>query len=58
MPTADNRHRKYGSLPVLNEVKFRAKTRKITLLISPTDQAIRTLAQEAKDTNAILHVTC
>ena len=49
---------RYGSLPVMNEVKFQARTRKITLLIIPTDQAIRTLAQEAKDTNAILHVTC
>jgi len=38
------------------DLKFRARTRKITLLIIPTDQAIRTLAQEAKDTNAILHV--
>jgi hypothetical protein len=28
------------------------------LLIISTDQAIRTLAQEAKDTNAILHITC
>jgi hypothetical protein len=49
---------KYGSLPVMNEVKFQASARKITLLIIPTDQAIRTLAQEAKDTNAILHITC
>jgi hypothetical protein len=43
---------------VLNEVKFQASTRKITLLIIRTDQAMRTLAQEANDTNAILHVTC
>lgn len=49
---------KYGSLPVMNAVKFQASARKITLLIIPTDQAIRTLAQEAKDTNAILHITC
>jgi len=49
---------RYGSLPVMNEVKFQARTRKITLLIIPTNQAIRTLAQEAKDTNAIFHITC
>jgi hypothetical protein len=49
---------RYGSLPVMNEVKSQASTRKVTFLIIPTDQAIRTLAQEAKDTNAILHVTC
>jgi hypothetical protein len=42
----------------MNEVKFQASTRTVTLLIIPTDQAIRRLAQEAKDTNAILHVTC
>jgi hypothetical protein len=41
----------------MNEVKFQARTRK-NFLIIPTNQAIRTLAQEAKDTNAILHVTC
>jgi hypothetical protein len=49
---------RYGSLPVMKEVKFQARTRTITLLIIPTNQAIRTLAQEPKDTNAILHVTC
>ena len=49
---------RYGSLPVMSEVKTQASTRKVTLLIIPTDQAVRTLAQEAKDTNAILHVTC
>jgi hypothetical protein len=49
---------RYGLLPVMNEVEFQASTRKITLLIIPTDQAIKMLAQGAKDTNAILHVTC
>ena len=49
---------RYGSLPVMNEVKLQASTRKVTLLIIATDQAVRTLAQEAKDTNAILPITC
>ncbi len=49
---------KYGSLPVMNEVKTEATSRKIALLIIPTDKAIETLAQEPDDTNAILHVTC
>src|SRR6266550_8781140 len=34
---------RYGSLPVMSEVKFQASTRKVALLIIPTDQAVRTL---------------
>jgi hypothetical protein len=48
----------YGSLPVMDEVKLEALRRDIDLLIVPTEQAIETLAQAPKDTNAILHVTC
>jgi hypothetical protein len=49
---------RYGSLPVMREVKLEARRRKIDLLILPTDEAIETLAQKPKGTNAILHVTC
>ena len=49
---------RYGSLPVMDEVKREARRRKIDLLILPTDEAMETLAQKSDDTNAILHVTC
>lgn len=49
---------RYGSLPVMDEVKVEAHRRKIDLLILPTDEAIATLAQKPDGTNAILHVTC
>src|SRR5260370_41051664 len=47
----------YGSLPVMDEVKKEARSRKIELGMLPTDEAIETLAKTSKDTNAILHVT-
>jgi len=40
------------------EVKLEALRRKVDLLIVPTKQAIDTLGENAKYTNAILHVTC
>jgi len=43
---------------VMVEVKLEALRRKVDLLIVPTKQAIDTLGENAKDTNAILHVTC
>lgn len=49
---------RYGSLPVMDEVKREAGRRKIDLLILPTDEALETLARKTDDTNAILHVTC
>ena len=49
---------RYGSLPVMDEVKLEARRRKVDLLILPTDEAIETLANQPKGTNAILHVTC
>ncbi len=49
---------RYGSLPVMDEVKLEAHRQKIDLLILPTDEAIQTLAKKPYDTNAILHVTC
>ena len=49
---------RYGSLPVMDEVKLEARRRKVALLILPTEEAIETLANQLKRTNAILHVTC
>jgi len=42
----------------MDEVKLEARRRKVDLLILPTDEAIATLANQPKGTNAILHVTC
>jgi hypothetical protein len=47
----------YGRLPVMEGVKQEAQRRKIELLILPTSKAIQALQQEAKNANAILHVT-
>ena len=49
---------KYGSLPVMDEVKLQARKRGIDLLIASTDDAIQALAANNRETNAILHVTC
>jgi hypothetical protein len=48
----------YGRLPVMKEVEREAKRRKVELLLIPTAEAIETLTKDAKETNAILHVTC
>ena len=47
-----------GALPVMDEVRREAKRRKIELLILPTQEAMKHLNRHAKNTNAILHVTC
>ena len=49
---------KYGSLPVMDEVKREARRRGINLVIKLTDEAIEAFAERMEDTNAILHVTC
>jgi hypothetical protein len=43
---------RYGSLPVMDEVRREARRRGIALLILPTEEAIQTLATKSKDTNA------
>jgi hypothetical protein len=48
----------YGRLPVMKEVRREAKRRKIELLILPTTEAIESLNEDSRKTNAILHVTC
>jgi len=47
-----------GSLPVLDEVLDEAGRRHVELVVIPTAEAIEELRAGAKDTNAILHVTC
>ena len=47
-----------GALPVMREVKQEAARREIELIIVPTEEAVQLLKEGAKDTNAILHVTC
>ena len=47
-----------GALPVTTEVHDEARRREVDLVILPTAQAIKVLAETTKDTNAILHVTC
>ena len=47
----------YGRLPVMKEVKRKAKRRHIELVIVPTREAIRLIEKESA-ANAIFHVTC
>jgi hypothetical protein len=47
-----------GALPVMQQVRDEARRRKVDLVILPTAEAIGALAKTAKDTNAILHLTC
>jgi hypothetical protein len=45
-------------LPVMDEVRREAKSRKIELVVLPTSEAIELLNNNPKATNAILHLTC
>jgi len=47
-----------GALPVMEEIKDEAAHRNVELLTVPTSEAVRLLATDQKDTNAILHLTC
>ena len=47
-----------GALPVMDEVKREARRRNVELIILPTEEAMDLLNQRARNTNAILHVTC
>jgi len=47
-----------GALPVMDSVQAEARRRGVELVTLPTTRAIDLLATDAKDTNAILHVTC
>ena len=48
----------YGSLPVMKQVRRKARHKKVDIMILPTVDAIETLVKKPKNTNAILHVTC
>jgi hypothetical protein len=47
-----------GALPVMQQVQEEARRRKVDLIVLPTAQAIGVLTGTAKDTNAVLHLTC
>jgi len=47
-----------GALPVMREIEEEARRRKVDLVIAPTAEAIDVLRENAKGTNAVLHVTC
>jgi hypothetical protein len=47
-----------GALPVMEQVMREARRRKVKLLVMPTEEAIKALDGDPKETNAILHVTC
>jgi hypothetical protein len=47
-----------GALPVMEEVKREAERRDVELVSLPTLKAIEVLKKRARDTNAVLHVTC
>ena len=49
----------YGRLPVMPEVVQEAARRKIELVVVPTKEACRLLADcQEKNVHAVLHVTC
>ena len=48
----------YGALPVMEEVKQEAKSRKTKVVILPTAEPIEALKQKPADAKAVLHVTC
>ena len=48
----------HGALPVMDDVMQEAERRGVELVIVSTPDAIETLREHPKRTNAILHVTC
>ena len=48
----------YGRLPVMDDVKREADERGVKLIVLPTAEAIEVLQKRARETNAVLHVTC
>lgn len=47
-----------GAMPVMASVRIEARRRNVVLVTEPTKRVIRLLATGAKNTNAILHVSC
>jgi len=49
----------YGRLPVMPEVVQEAARRKVDLVVVPTEEACRLLADcKDQDVHAVLHATC
>jgi hypothetical protein len=48
----------YGRLPVMDDVKRKARERGVQLVVLPTAEAIKVLQKDRHKTNAVLHVTC
>ena len=47
-----------GALPLTDELAEEAERRNVELIAAPTAQAIEILRSGARDTNAVMHVTC
>ena len=47
----------HGQLPVMKEVQREAERRRVSLVITPTSEAMHLIEREPK-ANAILHITC
>jgi hypothetical protein len=47
-----------GALPVMQEVQREADRRGVELIVMPTPKAVTRLNRQAKDVNAVLHLTC
>jgi hypothetical protein len=47
-----------GALPVMKEVQREADRRGVELIVMPTPKAVTRLNRQAKDVNAVLHLTC
>jgi hypothetical protein len=48
----------HGALPIVPELSREAESRGVELVVVPTAEAIALLQEDARETNAILHVTC
>jgi len=48
----------HGALPVMKQVQQEAQRRNVELVVLPTAEAVGVLTESAKDTNAVLHLTC
>jgi hypothetical protein len=48
----------HGALPIVPELSREAERHGVELVVVPTAEAIALLQEDARETNAILHVTC
>ena len=47
-----------GGLPVMDDVLAEARRRGVEVVVCTTPEAVKTLSENANDTNAILHIGC